>query len=669
MNTAPLDPRPMLARKESYQAFARSLMSRLFKPDGTYQPTTENDARIAYWIYPALVSSPDATEREFANVIYDAAPNWKRWDVFTTSATAAILVRERKRLRPDLVKRSEEHLARFVIRGGGRLPSSGANDYVFHGYNDNMPALSVRAMILAGDVLGRNDFTDRGMFHLEGLCAHFERRGLLSEYTSGTYTAITLTALMDVAECSTNKAAREMALACSNRILLDLFGHWHRGVGGLGGAQSRAYTADLQNWLSVTNALVWYLTGDPRCVNPIEALRNPDAFPGYIHHGRNLAFNLAQFAEVMVPTFADIAPGVRKWARAPRRYPFEMYATTDAGGSGPLGGVTEIQTRAYHQPLYALGTASDTWFDQSGQQATLHAVLATTPRPRTWRDRLTIWHKTIEGALDQGDLIHESGGPHSCPPGGKPVPVKLTETGHVLDAGKYHVLQKRGSALVLGSLGPAWLDKKIRRLKFTIGFNTVVHKPDECIAKGRWYFLRFGEVYVGVRAAGMVREKRMPARRVVKNGYLRIEVPLVAGRTVKVTQEFREWCDFGYVFEIASKAECGSFARFCRECLACSWEFYHCAYRTSRYWGRHGELQILDSVAACTVRFMAIDGVIEPRVKLAATGLDPKLTRLFPDGHRVKQRRLMYTPGFIGSPFYKFRQHRIETDRPREHAK
>ena len=52
MNPLPLQLRSMLDRKESYQAFARSLMSRVFKPDGTYQPTTERDARIPYWLYP-----------------------------------------------------------------------------------------------------------------------------------------------------------------------------------------------------------------------------------------------------------------------------------------------------------------------------------------------------------------------------------------------------------------------------------------------------------------------------------------------------------------------------------------------------------------------------------------------------------------------------------------
>jgi hypothetical protein len=59
---------------------------------------------------------------------------------------------------------------------------------------------------------------------------------------------------------------------------------------------------------------------------------------------------------------------------------------------------------------------------------------------------------------------------------------------------------------------------------------------------------------------------------------------------------------------------------------------------------------------------MAIDGVVEPKVKLAATGLDSQLTQLFPDGHRIRQRRLAYRPDFVGSPFYDLRQHILETD-------
>ena len=71
--------------------------------------------------------------RELALKLYANDPCWGGWNIFTTSSIAANLVRERERLTPELIARSEEHLARFVDPGDGRIPSSGANDYMFHG--------------------------------------------------------------------------------------------------------------------------------------------------------------------------------------------------------------------------------------------------------------------------------------------------------------------------------------------------------------------------------------------------------------------------------------------------------------------------------------------------------------------------------------------------------
>lgn len=655
MLAQPFTAEGMRARKAAYYQYARSRTTLVFQPDGSYQPATEDDPRITHWLIPALLTSPDPQERAYAQRIYAVSGMWDKWDVFTTSSIATTLVRERDYLSPELISRSEDHLQRFVVRDGGRTPCNGANDYIFHGYNDNMPSLSVRAMILAGDVLGRRDYTDQGLFYLEGLCAHFERRGLLSEYTSGTYTPAALSPLMDVAECSMNSEAREMAQACANHILLDIFGHWHMHIGGLGGAEARAYTMDCVEGHSCMNALMWYLTGSPFCVDLIEALTGKEeSGTKSKQHKSNFSFDLAQYCEFFNASYEGIADGVRAFACAPREYPYEMHATSDSGQMGLLGGVKEIQTRAYHQPLYGLGTASETWFDQSGQQLLLHAVLSASPAPHSWQDRVPVWHKTIAGDLDQGDRITMPEFPHQAP----------VETNQVNDVGQYHVLQQRGSALVLGALGTGQLDKEISQLKLSVIFGTLLRMPDEVAGEGNWHLLRFGDVYVGVRMSAMVEEEKRPVRCVVKNDYLRIEASLLEGRTVTVTQEFREWCDFGYVFEIAGKEECGSFAEFRRQCQACTWEFYHGAYRNSRYCGRHGELQIIDSVAAGSVRFMAIDGVVEPKIKLAATGLDPHLTELFPDGHRVPQRRICYRPHYIGSPYYTFREHIMETDIP-----
>ena len=166
-----------------------------------------------------MLSSPNPAEREFGRTVYRMGAGWKAFERSTTSCVAANLVRHGNDLDPELRQRSEDHLARFTVAGDGRLPSAGVYDYMFHGYNDNMPAMATRTMILAGDVLGRPDFTDNGLFYLEGLCAHFHRRGLLSEHTSATYTPISLCSLLDIAECSTNREARDMAQACADRIL------------------------------------------------------------------------------------------------------------------------------------------------------------------------------------------------------------------------------------------------------------------------------------------------------------------------------------------------------------------------------------------------------------------------------------------------------------------
>lgn len=651
----------MRARRDAWYAFVRRQAGAMFEADGRYAPATRADLRIAYWVYPALITGETDAERELANRVCGAGASWEAFDVFCTSAIALNLTRHHRQMTAALVRRSEDHLARFLVAAEGRQPCAAANDYVFHGYNDNMPAMSTRALILGGEWLERPAVVDRGLFNLEGLAAHFERRGLLSEYTSGTYTPITLTALMDVAELARTPEARELAAASARRVMLDLLGHWHPELGLLAGAMSRAYTTDLTATFTNVNALFWYWSGHRLCLDPIAVLGGDD-YDGPMAHARNRAWNIAGITELVGPDYADLPPSLVDWARASRTYPHEIHATSDSGQQGVLGGVKEIQTRAFHQPAYFLGTASETWFGQAGQQPTLYGGLGTSQPLRDWRDRVTFWHRTVAGTLDQGDPEPvRAGAPHAMATAEATLPPASGEVSHVTDVGVYHVLQQRGTALVLGMLGVGLLDQEVDRLKLSILFQTHWRQPAELVEQEGWVFLRFGAVYVGVRASGMVGQQRATPRVVDRLHYLRVELPLLDGAATKVTPEFREWCDYGYVLEVASREECGSFAKFCAACRACRWEFYHGFYRTSRYQGRHGELQIIDSVAAGTARFLALDGHVEPRTRLVATGLDPQLAQLLPDGRRVRQRRLFDRPDFIGSPFYQWPAHVLET--------
>jgi hypothetical protein len=665
------DPASMRERREAYFSFVRRHASQLFQPDGSYQPTTETDGRIAYWILPAFLESGNQADREFGLRIYAAGAGWKAFDIFMTSCVAAHLARHGADLSPELRLRSEEHLSRFTVDGGGRLPSSGVYDYMFHGYNDNMPGMATRTLILAGDLLGRKDFMDQGLFNLEGLCAHFQRRGLASEHTSATYSPICLVSMLDIAECSATPAAREMAQACADRILVDLLGHWHWGTGSTGGTMSRAYTTDITETLSVLNAYMWYVSGHPLTLDPREALDDP-AYDGPMHHGRNRAFNMAQFVEVMNAAHSGVRPGLLAFARQPRLYPYLMRATADWSDSGPHGGCRGIQTRSFQQPQWWLATSStNNTGGMASQTLVLHGAFAVVPVPKSWRDRIAFWPRLVADSPDHGEPVRPDASPHAGALRGEKrdesvIFDPLAESDHVTDCGRYQTLQKAGSAMLLGGLSPDLDGREISRLAFAVYFASRGRQPDESYendislatwegeaAPNAWQFLRFGEVYIGLRLSAGVHGTPCPVRRALRDRYLRLETALIEGAPRRIDRDLRGMSDIGLLIEMGSRAESGSFAEFRSTVLATAWEFHHNFYRCSRALLRSGELQIIDSPLGGTARFLAVDGEVESETRLEATGLDPVLAQLFPDGRRIRQRRTLYRPDCCVSPFYK----------------
>jgi hypothetical protein len=591
------DPAGMRSRRAEYFAYVRSKAAAMFQADGTYQPATENDPRIAYWILPAFMDSP---LREFGLTIYNAGKGWDAFDVFNTSLIAAHLVRHHDQLTPALRRRSEDHLAKFTIAGNGRLPSANVYDYMFHGFNDNMPAMATRTMILAGDALARPEFTDAGLFHLEGLAAHFQRRGMLSEHTSPTYTPITLCALLDIAELSANRDARELAQMCADRVLLDLLGHWHWDTGTSGGTTARAYTVDVTETLSVLNAYIWYVSGHPLTIDPRD-----ETYDGPVHHGGNRPFNLAQFVEVMNASHAGVKPALIEFARQPRRYPYTIRATSDWASVG-----RGVQTRSFQQSRYWLATSSTNNTGSCAGQATLlHGVIARVAKPASWRDRVAFWTRWMAGE-DYGTADH------------------------VNDWGRYQTAQQADSAMLVAAAAPELGDRPARFAFLLTALPDELFENDQPVpawdgvaTAHTWQFLRYGDVFLGVRLSA-----QSPVRRVVRGGYVRLEVEPVSG-------------DLGCLVEMGT----GSFAEFRQAVLATTWEFHHNFYRCSRWLSRNGELQIVDSPKTGTARFIAIDGEIETETKFAATGMDPALVEL---PRRVRQRRTLYRPDCVATPFY-----------------
>jgi hypothetical protein len=319
----------------------------------------------------------------------------------------------------------------------------------------------------------------------------------------------------------------------------------------------------------------------------------------------------------------------------------------------------------------------------AGQTLLLHGVVATTPRPESWKDRVAFWHRLLVDDPDPGAPAEP---PTRSPHAGafseqwqerNEAPAWFdprSEVDNVHDWGRYHTAQKGGSALGLGAVSPALDGRSVNRLRFSLFLQTRLRMPDEVYVGGdriktwegaspaqAWHFLRFGESFMAVRLTAMVHGKRSEVRRANPHGYASITAHLLDDEPTVVDPDFRRWSEFGYVLELGSKEDSGSFEEFRESVSRCAWEYHHNYYRCSRYMGRHGELQIVDSVMGGTARFIAVDGQVETRPAFCATGLDPALVRLLPDGRRIVQKRTSFRPDYIGSPFYDRKGQVLET--------
>jgi hypothetical protein len=134
------------------------------------------------------------------------------------SFAAQLLAKQKDKVTPDnrqsLVALLKEALAR-------QAPIH------FRGYNDNYPAMENVAAVLGGEELDDPQARQRSLEGMRGLLELLERRGLLSEYTSCTYTPVTQLCYADIAEYSQNPEARQLAQEIEDRIWLDIAAHFH----------------------------------------------------------------------------------------------------------------------------------------------------------------------------------------------------------------------------------------------------------------------------------------------------------------------------------------------------------------------------------------------------------------------------------------------------------
>ena len=187
-------PAAQLRRRVEIYKLHQAACGRLFSDAGEWVgPPTENTPRVRLWHSVSLLSSPDTRDKGNAVIrrAFADRAGLSAFSHFEFCAAAQILAKSRQALAPA----SEELLAGLL-----REHLTRPGNIRWMGYNDNFPAMENVAQCLGGDLLSDSAARQRGMDGLAGLLEYFGRRGFLAEYTSPTYTPITLLCFADIAE-------------------------------------------------------------------------------------------------------------------------------------------------------------------------------------------------------------------------------------------------------------------------------------------------------------------------------------------------------------------------------------------------------------------------------------------------------------------------------------
>ncbi|XHR30474.1 MAG: hypothetical protein ACFUZC_07905 [Chthoniobacteraceae bacterium] len=272
------------------------------------------------------------------------------FDIFVCNHSVQMLVAYGEKLRPD-VRHKLEGWARHALKdyAGDRQ-----SDYQFHGCNDNMPSKATLGMILGGEYFGDSAAVENGLWNLRQLRDMFTRRGLISEYTSPTYTPLTIINLTEIALLAKNAEACKLAAQCVERVWADVLGHFHSPTGTMGGPYARAYQLDSTGHFSTVACLLWIVLGERTSFDPVaEISLEPIRL---VHHHDDRPSQLGILGWL---SSCPVQPPehLLQWTKN-RKYPFRFKASAERGGDG----AGEVNTTFYSEKDFAVGTAEgESW--------------------------------------------------------------------------------------------------------------------------------------------------------------------------------------------------------------------------------------------------------------------------------------------------------------------
>lgn len=286
--------------------------------------STPPGGRERLWHATALLA--DAATRAKANAIIretfamrDRKEFIGPFSHFEFTASAQLLAKDHGELTPDN-RALLSSLVRETFKRKGPIR--------WLGYNDNFPAMANLVATLGGEMFDDRDAREHGLAGMRRLLEYFERRGLLAEYTSSTYSPVTVMCFAEIAEYARHPEARRLALEIEHRIWLDIATHFHAPTNILAGPHSRAYNADSVGHLFQVHMLLYAAFGDAVWLNPKRFLF-PPAEKQEIHHDGDVPFMQCSAVWIAGATYHP-KPEIGRIAFQ-KSFPFDVIATSEQG--------------------------------------------------------------------------------------------------------------------------------------------------------------------------------------------------------------------------------------------------------------------------------------------------------------------------------------------------
>lgn len=609
-------------RRTAVQDIHRRVCYDLYQDDGAFALKRDADWRGHIWHAMSFLHG-DAKHIRRANGMLRYIAD-KGGSDFWSSAVASVLARFAEKLDHDVATALRKRLAEFVIK---------VRHSRYNGYNDNFPSMAALTVIVGAELTDQPALLSDGLAILRSLQELLVRRGVISEYASPTYSAITMTCLAEIVELSHSDEARDLARRAEHRIWTELASHLHLPTSFLAGPHSRAYLVDLCAHPHNFHIVAYQAFGESIFVNPLTGQLKPR--DGQILHGGGTPeFVQSHVGWHTTPTYH--IPDDATELALNKRYPFTARASAEHGAfprnwSRPERHATtptleyqagESHLHTYMTEDFAVGVADRPFLD-SYQHSAYHL---------TYRRRRPAGSIADLGTVFTRYIVNDR----------PPRPDQ-----HMPDEGRPLCVAHEGAAMVLYTAKPAWTHtppvedaatEPVTSLKLSIVIPCFFDKPDELWLGDRQVesfddqsvepisiFIKDGPVHMAFHPLISTDLTRAVAVRMATvNGFAMID--LINYRALPRTFNVSELmtCHNGFVAEISDQ-DAEGFAEFRqRHASPCITDQYepNTGMRECRYERDGMALAMKVSHVSEGIKFRMVNGRLAPEPKFEASGLD-----------------------------------------------